>query len=298
MQERAVRQPGHGVGRASCAGEPGARGQDLDPPGVRLPGRGGVLGSQLRRSLRAAHCLLPWRRPRPGDGRRLAPAPLPRRRHGEGAKVLMEDNLLHPDFPHYVPRTVRGDRPEPDDVLGSPQPRRCRLPPRPVVLESSRRHPATRSCGRGAARRTGKADGSRPAGRTTGTSRRPTSLRLPEISTCAAGPGVGCRVRPRPVVAPPSWHGGAGRARRCPGGSPGRGGLVRPLRGRGVRPGGRAHPHLRRRRDARAQQHLSTFVAPTCRTSWSSSRPSPTSPRSCWSRTTGRRRRSSTPPTR
>jgi DNA helicase-2/ATP-dependent DNA helicase PcrA len=38
--------------------------------------------------------------------------------------------------------------------------------------------------------------------------------------------------------------------------------------------------------------------APTCGTSWSSRTPSPTPPWCCWSRTTGPRRRSSTPPTR
>ena len=55
--------------------------------------------------------LLPRRRSRPGDGRRLARPALREHRHrrpGQGAHGRICD--LHPDFPHHRPRTAAGAR--------------------------------------------------------------------------------------------------------------------------------------------------------------------------------------------
>ena len=84
---------------------PGARRQAVGAPGVRRSGRGLLLGVLLRRPLRPPDGLVPrrgslawpWTTNGP-DGRSSSSTPI------GPAKQLMEDLLLHPDFPHHRPQ--------------------------------------------------------------------------------------------------------------------------------------------------------------------------------------------------
>ena len=215
------------------------------------------------------------------------------------AKLLMEDRLLHPEFPHHRPQN--GTRRSTINLTMFSD-RRSAVGYHRVQWSSNRADVVERleaaasrcvraSIGRFGTRRRGRtiAEALDDAKRVAGDRRaRPASTAAPRRDD----------LRPDAVRPCGAGHGGVRRA------------------GRRVRSGDRRPGRVRRRTRGRCTTSRSTsptrtsptacssttactgFAARTSGTSCSSRRRSPTSPRSCSTRTTAARRRSSTPPTR